>query len=84
MKASEYQISCESIVLEQIPARVEYRQSPVVDERLPTQQKVLNNGSDYVKSCAYLIYKQNGKVIKRVKIRQNEYTMSNRVILVSQ
>ena len=79
---SGYQIERESVVLEQLPANIEYRQATESDNLEPNQQRLLSHGSDYVKSCGYLLYKKDGKLVKRIKIRQNEYKMSNKVVLV--
>ncbi len=78
----DYQISRESVVLERTSPQVEYRQATDQDNLLQGQQKVLTNGSDYVKSQGFLLYHKDGKLVKRVKIRQNEYKMSSKVVLM--
>ncbi len=82
-KPCPYQISRESVVLQQTPAAVQYKIATSSDN-LPTgTEKVVTNGSDYVKSQAYLLYHKDGKLVRRVKIRQNEYKMSPKIVLVN-
>lgn len=83
-KACPYQITTQSVVLQQIPATVQYKKATEQDHLSVGQQKVLTNGSDYVKSQGYLLYHKDGKLLKRVKIRQNEYKMSPKVVLVNE
>jgi hypothetical protein len=83
-KACPYQITTQSVVLQQIPATVQYKKATEQDHLPVGQQKVLTNGSDYVKSQGYLLYHKDGKLLKRVKIRQNEYKMSPKVVLVNE
>ncbi|MBR2974412.1 MAG: VanW family protein [Clostridia bacterium] len=77
-----YQIERQSVVLSRIPAEVAYKQATPADNLAEGEERVVTNGSDYVKSQAYLVYYKDGKLVKRVKIRQNEYKMSPKVVLV--
>lgn len=82
-KPCNYQISCESVILQQTPATIQYKTATPSDNLPQGQQRVVTNGSDYVKSQAYLLYHKGGKLLKRVKIRQNEYKMSPKVVLIN-
>ena len=82
-KPCPYQISRESVILQQIPATIQYKTATVADNLSQGEQRVVTNGSDYVKSQGYLLYHKDGKLVKRVKIRQNEYKMAQKVVLIS-
>ena len=69
-------------MLQHIPASVQYKQALPSDNLPQGQQRVVTNGSDYIKSQAYLVYSKDGNVVKRVKIRQNEYKMAQKVVLI--
>jgi len=78
---NEYEVRRKSTVLERkaFPVR-EVAPDDFPELVYDDQIKVVSSGSDYVKSVGYLEFLQNGKVVRREKIRSDVYKLVERVI----